>query len=76
MLASASADEITGSLDEQGHGMFTYHLLKGLAADPKASTRSLLKYVLPRLQDGARRQNRLQTPVFTGASLDEPLLSR
>jgi len=74
VLAAASGDEITGSLDEQGHGMFTYHLLKGLAADPKASAKSLFLYVMPRVQDDARRQNRVQTPVLAGASLDEPLL--
>jgi hypothetical protein len=74
VLAAASGDEITGSLDEQGHGMFTYHLLKGLSADPKASAKSLFQYVMPRVQDDARRQNRMQTPVLAGASLTEPLL--
>ncbi|MCM2305789.1 MAG: caspase family protein [Elusimicrobia bacterium] len=75
VLAAASGDEITGSLDEQGHGMFTYHLLKGLSADPKASARSLFDYVMPRVQDDARRQNRVQTPVLAGAALTEPLLA-
>lgn len=75
VLAAASGDEITGSLDEQGHGMFTYYLLKGLEADPKASAKSLFQYVLPRVQDDARRQNRAQTPVLAGASLSEPLLA-
>lgn len=75
VFAAASGDEITGSLDEQGHGMFTYHLLKGLSADPKASARSLFEYVTPRVQDDARRQNRVQTPVLAGAALGEPLLA-
>jgi len=74
VLAAASGDEITGSLDEQGHGMFTYHLLKGLSADPKTSAKALFLYVMPRVQDDARRQNRVQTPVLAGASLSEPLL--
>ncbi|MDD5303880.1 MAG: caspase family protein [Elusimicrobia bacterium] len=74
VLAAASGDEITGSLDDQGHGMFTYYLLKGLEADPKASAKSLFQYVMPRVQDDARRQNRVQTPVLAGASLSEPLL--
>lgn len=73
ILAAASGDEITGSLDEQGHGMFTYHLFKGLAADPKSSADSLFKYLTPRVQDDARRQNRVQTPVLAGA-LSGPLL--
>jgi hypothetical protein len=74
VLAAASGDEITGTLEEQGHGMFTYHLLKGLSADPKASAKSLHGYLLPRVQDDARRQNREQTPTLAGASLDAPLL--
>ncbi len=74
VLAAASGDEITGSLDEQGHGMFTYYLFKALEADPKASAKSLFQYVMPRVQDDARRQNRVQTPVLAGVSLDEPLL--
>lgn len=74
VLAAASGDEITGTLEEQGHGLFTYHLLKGLAADPKASARSLHGYLLPKVQDDARRQNREQTPTLAGASLDAPLL--
>lgn len=75
VLAAASGDEITGSLDEQGHGMFTYHLLKGLSADPKASAKSLFDYVMPRVQEDARRQNRVQTPVLAGAAMTEPLLA-
>jgi uncharacterized caspase-like protein len=75
VLAAASGDEITGSLDGQGHGMFTYHLLKGLSADPNASAKSLFEYVMPRVQDDARRQNRVQTPVLAGAALTEPLLA-
>jgi hypothetical protein len=74
VLAAASGDEITGTLEEQGHGLFTYHLLKGLAADPKASAKSLHAYLLPKVQDDARRQNREQTPTLSGASLDAPLL--
>lgn len=74
VLAAASGDEITGTLEEQGHGLFTYHLLKGLSADPKVSARALHSYLLPRVQDDARRQNREQTPTLAGASLDAPLL--
>jgi hypothetical protein len=74
VLAAASGDEITGTLDEQGHGLFTYHLLKALSADPKASARSLFGALSPKVQDDARRQNREQTPTLAGASLDAPLL--
>lgn len=73
VLAAASGDEITGSLDEQGHGMFTYHLLKGLAAEPRASAERLFQYVTTRVQEDARRQNRVQTPVLAGETAG-PLL--
>jgi hypothetical protein len=74
LLAAASGDEITGTLSEQSHGLFTYHLLKGLSADPKTSAQTLFDYLKPRVQDDARRENREQTPVIAGASLSEPLL--
>lgn len=75
ILAAASGDEITGTLQEQSHGLFTYHLLKGLSADPKASAKSLFDYLKPRVQDDARRENREQTPVLAGTALGEPLLA-
>jgi len=75
ILAAASGDEITGTLAEQSHGLFTYHLLKGLTADPKASAKTLYDYLKPRVQDDARRENREQTPVLAGAALGEPLLA-
>lgn len=75
ILAAASGDEITGTLEEQSHGLFTYHLLKGLSADPKASAKSLYDYLKPRVQDDARRENREQTPVLAGSALGEPLLA-
>jgi hypothetical protein len=65
VLAAASGDEITGSLPEQGHGMFTYFLLKGLA-EGKRSAAELHGYLSPKVQDEARRQNRTQTPVRLG----------
>lgn len=74
VLAAASGDEITGTLAEQGHDLFTYHLLKGLFADPRPSAKALHAYLRPRVQDDARRQNREQTPTLAGASLDAPLL--
>jgi hypothetical protein len=70
VLAAASGEQITGTLDDQGHGMFTYFFLKGLG-EGKSSAKSLFDYVNPRVQDEARRQNRQQTPAFMGA--DSPL---
>lgn len=68
LFAAAAGDEITGSLDEQGHGMFTYFFLKGLSSG-KRSARELYEYLKPKVQAEARRQNREQTPAFSGADL-------
>lgn len=65
VLAAASGEEITGSLNEQGHGMFTYFLLKGLV-EGKKTARELHEYLSPRVQDEARRQNRQQSPALIG----------
>jgi len=70
ILAAASEDQITGTLDDQGHGMFTYFFLKGLG-EGKKSAQTLFDYISPRVQDEARRQNRQQTPALIGP--DAPL---
>lgn len=68
LLAAASGDQITTTLPEQGHGIFTYYLLKGLngaAGSSGALTpQALYSYLKPKVQDAARRQNREQTPVL------------
>ena len=67
VLAASAPDEIAGALDEQGHGAFTYFLLKGLnGAAKEFSVGGLQSYVTPRLQDEARRLNRDQTPQLLG----------
>lgn len=68
VLTASSASEITGSLEEQGHGMFTYYLLKGIGGgadfdrDGHLSLSELIGYVEKNVQRAARRQNREQTP--------------
>lgn len=63
VLAAASGDEITGAADGQGHGLFTYYLLKGLnERGGSASVKSLYDYLKPKVEDAARRDNRDQTP--------------
>ncbi|MBI2385675.1 MAG: caspase family protein [Elusimicrobia bacterium] len=69
VLAAASGAEITGSLDEQGHGIFTYHFLKALQGGA-ATPRGLYDYLKPRVQDDARRQNREQSPTLAGSGAD------
>lgn len=69
VLAASSGEEISGALEERGHGMFTYFFLKGLS-EGKRSSRELYDYLKPRVQDEARRQNREQTPVLLGADTE------
>ncbi|MBI5624494.1 MAG: caspase family protein [Elusimicrobia bacterium] len=73
VLAASSSDEISGSLDEQGHGLFTYYLLKGLKGEADAdkdghvALEELHAFVQKAVQRAARRQNREQTPQLRSA---------
>jgi hypothetical protein len=68
-LTASSAEEITGALEEQGHGLFTYQLLKALGETAGRGTVSeIYDSLKPRVQDEARRQNRAQTPQLTGSA--------
>jgi hypothetical protein len=63
VISASGADEVTGSDEPQGHGLFTYHLLKGLAEkNGDATVKELYDYLRPRVQDAARRDGRDQTP--------------
>ena len=68
ILSASAGEEIAGSLEEQSHGLFTYHLLKGLGGEADAdkdghvSVQELHAFVRTGVQRGARRQNREQTP--------------
>lgn len=69
LLTAASSDEITTTLEEEGHGIFTYFFLKGLNGEAKdrqgsITAASLYDYLKPRVQDEARLQNREQTPTL------------
>jgi len=65
VLAASGASEISGSLDDKGHGAFTWFLLEGLNAG-KTTPKALTEYLTPRVQDEARRLNRDQTPQLQG----------
>ncbi len=80
VFAASSGEQITGSLDEEGHGIFTYYFLKGLGGEAKdgqgrISARGLYDYLKPRVEEEARRQNRLQTPALLGATEHRTLAS-
>jgi hypothetical protein len=66
-FSAALGDQISGTIDEQGHGAFTYYFLKGLngaAADKSGAvtTKALYEYLKPKVEDAARLQNRDQMP--------------
>lgn len=69
VFAAAEGDQITSTLEEQGHGTFTYYFLKGVSGDAKntagaVTAKGLYSYLKPKVQDAARRQNRNQDPVL------------
>ena len=68
VLAASRANEVTGSLTERGHGIFTYFLLRGLNEGVRDSE-GLCAYLTPKVQDEAARQNRTQTPVCRGGKV-------
>ena len=65
VLAASASSEISGALDEKGHGAFTYFLLQGLDSG-KSTPKDLADYLTPRVQDEAKRLNRDQTPQLLG----------
>lgn len=78
VLAAASGEEITGTVDGPRHGLFTYYFLKGLRGEAKTGSgavtpASLYEYLKTRVSDEARRQNRSQTPVLLGSAGDDAL---
>lgn len=66
VLTAASSNEVAGTFEEQGHGLFTYFVLKGLkgqaGADGHLALDGLYRYVNDNVSTAARRQNREQTP--------------
>ncbi|MFH1724640.1 MAG: ankyrin repeat domain-containing protein [Elusimicrobiota bacterium] len=73
LFTAAASNEVTSTLKDKGHGMFTYFFLKGLNGEAKdgqgrVTAKSLYDYLKPRVQDEARRQNREQTPALHAAS--------
>lgn len=79
VLAAAGSEQVTSSLDEQGHGTFTYYFLKGLSGAAKdaagtVTAEGLHSYLKPKVEDAARRQNRAQDPVLLGAGRDRALV--
>ena len=74
VLAAASGDEIASTAEDQGHGLFTYHLLTALNAAGGAGrplgARGAHAELMTKVQDAARRQNRSQTPTVAGPDFE------
>ncbi len=69
VLAASGADEVTGTAPAQGHGLFTYYLLKGLnEKDGRLTAQQAYDFLRPKVQDAARADNRDQTPQLLGAN--------
>ncbi|MBI5625420.1 MAG: caspase family protein [Elusimicrobia bacterium] len=72
VFSASSSEEITGAEEVQGHGLFTYHFLKGLNETRGSTTvQGLYDYLRPKVQDAARRDNRDQSPQLMPASLGD-----
>ena len=79
LFTAASDSQGAGTLEAHGHGLFTYHFLKGLSGGAQSragavTADGLYRYLKPKVQDAARRQNREQTPVMRGGEALEALV--
>jgi len=75
VISASASDQISGTSDETGYGLFTYNFLKGLDGAAKdgrgrITLKSLFGYVKPRVQDDAARANREQTPQLQSGGED------
>lgn len=76
VFSASGADEVTGTDETQGHGLFTYYFLKGLSGAAKGdggtvTVDSLFRYLSPKVADAARRQNRDQSPQLMPQGMDD-----
>lgn len=71
VLAAAASSQITATLESQGHGLFTYHLLKALGAGGRSAS-AVFAELKPKVEDDAARQSREQTPAFRGPDASIP----
>lgn len=81
-LSAAGPDETTGAHASRRHGLFTFHLLKGLSgvadadSDSNVSVDELHAHVQREVSVEARRQNRDQTPTLaSGGDGSRPLVA-
>ena len=70
-LTASEDGQISGTLAEQGHGLFTYYFLKGLNGaaaqeDGRITLEGVFNYLAPKVADAANRENRTQLPRMSG----------
>jgi len=79
-FAAASAKQTTGAADKGGHGLFSAHLLTGLAGaadangDHDVTLAELVAHVSEKVSTEARLQNREQTPTLQAPKGVDPSL--
>ncbi|MFI5348990.1 MAG: caspase domain-containing protein [Elusimicrobiota bacterium] len=76
VFTASGADQISGTLEAQGHGTFTYYFLKGLNGAAPSPTRpdhvsvgSLYDYLSRSVNAAAHRQEREQNPQLMPSAL-------
>jgi hypothetical protein len=81
LLAAADGDQSSGTNEEKGYGLFTYHMLSGLNGGAKnragqVTLKSLFDYLKPKVAEDARRAGRAQVPLFQsgGTATDDVVL--
>lgn len=79
LVTASGPDQISGSDETAGHGLFTKHLLEGLNggakdAQGRVTLASLYDYLKPRVEDEARRGNREQAPKLIGEGAPDLVL--
>jgi len=79
VITASSGDQISSAYEEQGHGLFTYFLLKGIKdenviqKDGSIKMDNLFNYVKPQVERIARKQfNNEQTPQLWRGKVTTP----
>lgn len=81
VLTASAADQVSGSDDKTGYGLFTYAFLQGLNgaakdAQGRVTLNSLYSYLKPKVESDARQENREQTPQLQSGGADLVLRSK
>jgi len=76
VFTASKKDQISGVMESQGHGTFTYYFLEGLNgaamnASGHVTAESLYRYLAPEVADAAHLDNRDQTPQIFPVNLTQ-----